>query len=335
MKAWVIERFGLDGLRQVERPEPAPGPHEVRVRVRACSLNYRDLMTLEGSYNPRQRLPLVPLSDGAGEVEAVGPGCTRVKPGDRVMGIFAQRWLAGPLSSEARASTLGGPLSGMLAERVVLHEDGLVHVPGHLGFEAAACLPCAALTAWNALVDKGRIKAGDALLVQGTGGVSLFALQLGLAMGARVMVTSASDEKLARASALGASQTVNRVARPDWDAAAREWTGGEGVDHVLEVGGADSLARSLGAVRLDGGVYVIGVLGGVKAEVPLTSILMKQARVQGVFTGSRTLLEDLCRAVEALRLEPVLDQVFPFAEVPAAFERMRRGLHFGKIAIRV
>ncbi len=335
MRAWVIERFGLDGLRLGERPEPRPGPGEVRVRVRACSLNYRDVLMATGAYNPKQPLPLQPLSDGVGVVEALGEGVTRVKAGERVAGIFAQRWLSGPFGPEARASTLGGPLPGMLAEAVVLSQEGLVRVPGHLSDEEAACLPCSALTAWNALVVQGRLRAGDSVLVQGTGGVSTFALQLGVLMGARVIVTSGSREKLERARALGAWECIDRQATPAWDVEARRLTGGEGVDHVVEVGGADTLARSLNAVRMEGGVYVIGVLSGVQAALPVTSVLMKQVRLQGVFVGSREMFLALNRAVEAARLAPVVDRVFAFEEAPAAFLHMQQGKHFGKLVIRL
>ena len=308
---------------------------QVVVAVEACSLNYRDLLTVMGAYNPRQPLPLVPLSDGAGRVVAVGPGVARVAEGDRVAGIFAQGWLAGAFGPDARATTLGGPLDGMLAERVVLSAEGVVPVPGRLSAEEAACLPCAGVTAWNALFDKGRLQAGQSVLLLGTGGVSIFGLQLAKAAGARCIITSSSDAKLERARALGADETINYQQVPDWDKRVRELTDGRGVDLVVEVGGADTLPRSIDAVAFDGRVACIGVLAGVKTSLPVTSILMKQVRVLGVLVGSRAMFEDLSRAVELHALAPVVDEVVPFEQAPEAFERMQRAEHFGKIAIRV
>jgi len=301
--------------------------------MRACSLNYRDLMMVKGQYNPSQRLPLIPLSDGVGEVVQVGEGTRRVKLGDRVAGAFLQRWIDGEFNPEARGSTLGGPLDGMLTEARVLSEEGLVRVPEHLSDLEAACLPCAALTAWHALVFCGRIKAGDTVLLQGTGGVSIFGLQFARLAGARPLIISSSDEKLQRARQLGAWQTVNYRNTPDWDKKVRELTGG-GADLVLEVGGAGTLARSLNAVRLGGSIQVVGVLGGVNVELPVTSILMKGACLQGIFVGSRRMFEEMNRAIAASGLKPVVDRVFPFAEAPAAFSHMESGQHFGKIVIQ-
>ncbi|HKY03597.1 MAG TPA: NAD(P)-dependent alcohol dehydrogenase, partial [Blastocatellia bacterium] len=231
MKAIEIqERFGLDSLKIVERPDPRPGAGQVLIKIRAASLNYRDLLMTLGQYNPRQKLPLVPLSDGAGEVVEVGEGVTRVQAGARVAGIFAQEWIAGEPTREKLRATLGGPLDGMLREYAVLSEDGVIPIPDHLSFVEAAALPCAAVTAWNALITQGGVKAGDTVLVQGTGGVSLFALQFASMVGARVIVTSSSDEKLERAVRLGASDRINYKAEPDWDKRARELTGGAGVD---------------------------------------------------------------------------------------------------------
>jgi NADPH:quinone reductase-like Zn-dependent oxidoreductase len=335
MKAYEIRNgFGLDKLVSCERPDPVPGPFQVRVRVKATSLNYRDLMMVEGRYNPRQKLPLVPNSDGAGVVDAVGPGVTRVKPGDRVMGLFAQTWLAGEPSRSVQASTLGGPLDGALADTMLLHEDGLVHTPPHLTDEEASTLPCAALTAWSALVTHGGLKAGDSVLVQGTGGVSIFALQIARMLGARVLLTSSRDDKLERARALGAQEGINYVTTPDWDKAARSLTGGFGVDHVVEVGGAGTLEKSLKAVRLGGTVSVIGVLSGGSGAVPLTPILMGNLRVQGIFVGHRQSFEALNRALTLHGVRPVVDRVFPFSEARAAFEHLKSGAHFGKVVIR-
>ncbi|MFE8595935.1 NAD(P)-dependent alcohol dehydrogenase [Archangium violaceum] len=327
--------FGLDKLVYAERPDPEPGPMQVRVRVKATSLNYRDLMMVEGRYNPRQKLPLVPNSDGAGVVDAVGPGVTRVKVGDRVMGLFAQAWLAGEPSRQVQGSTLGGPQDGALADTMLLHEDGAIPTPAHLTDEEASTLPCAAVTAWSALVTQGGIKAGDTVLLQGTGGVSIFALQIARMMGARVILTSSRDDKLERARALGAHEGINYVTTPDWDKTARTLTGGTGVDHVVEVGGAGTFEKSLRAVRLGGTVSVIGVLSGGAGAMALTPILMGNLRVQGVFVGHRQSFEALNRALTLHGVRPVVDRVFPFAETRAAFEHLKSGAHFGKVVIRV
>ncbi|AEI65755.1 zinc-binding dehydrogenase family oxidoreductase [Corallococcus macrosporus] len=325
----------MDKLVQVERPDPVPGPMQVRVRVKATSLNSRDLMMVEGRYNPRQKLPLVPNSDGAGVVDAVGPGVTRVKPGDRVMSLFAQAWGAGAPTRAAQVSTLGGPLDGALADTVLLHEDGAVPTPAYLSDEEAATLPCAAVTAWSALVTHGAIKAGDTVLLQGTGGVSIFALQIARLMGARIIITSSHDAKLARARTLGAHDGINYVTTPDWDKAARALTGGVGVDHVVEVGGAETFEKSLRAVRPGGTVSVIGVLSGGAGAVPLTPILMQNLRVQGIFVGHRQSFEALNRAFTLHAVRPVVDRVFDFSEARAAFEHLKSGAHFGKVVIRV
>ena len=336
MKAYEIrDGFGLDKLVSTERPDPTPGPFQVRVRVKATSLNQRDLMMVEGRYNPRQKLPLVPNSDGAGVVDAVGPGVTRVKPGDRVMGLFSQAWLGGEPSRAAQTSTLGGPLDGALADTMLLHEDGVIATPAYLTDEEAATLPCAALTAWSALVTYGGLKAGDTVLVQGTGGVSIFGLQIARMLGARVILTSSRDDKLEKARALGAHDVINYVTTADWDKAARALTGGVGVDHVVEVGGAGTFEKSLRAVRVGGTVSVIGVLSGGAATVPLTPVLMQNLRVQGIFVGHRQGFEALNRALTLHAVRPVVDRVFPFAEARAAFEYLKSGAHFGKVVIRV
>ncbi|WP_434389498.1 zinc-dependent alcohol dehydrogenase family protein [Melittangium boletus] len=336
MKAYEIRGgFGLDKLVACERLDPEPGPFQVRVRVKATSLNYRDLMMVRGQYNPRQKLPLVPNSDGAGVVDAVGPGVTRVKPGDRVMGLFSQNWLAGGLTRSTQLQTLGGPLDGALADTMIVHEDGAVPTPAYLSDEEAATLPCAAVTAWSALVTQGGLQAGDTVLVQGTGGVSLFALQIARLMGARVLVTSSKDDKLARARTLGAAEGINYVSTPDWDKAARALTGGVGVDHVVEVGGAGTLERSLRAVRTGGTVSVIGVLSGAAHSVNVLPMLMNNLRVQGIFVGHRASFEAMTRAFAQHELHPVVDRVFPFAEAVAAFEHLQSGAHFGKVVIRV
>jgi NADPH:quinone reductase-like Zn-dependent oxidoreductase len=327
--------FGIDSLTLAQRPEPKLGPGQVVIRVKAASLNYRDLLTVKGQYNPKQPLPLIPLSDGVGEVVDIGAGVSRVKTGDRVAGIFAQKWIAGTPSRQELRSTLGGPLDGMLAEYVVLSEDGVVHVPPHLSDDEAAALPCAGVTAWSALVTDGAIRAGDTVLVQGTGGVSLFALQFAKLAGARVIITSSSDAKLERARQLGASDTINYKTTPNWDKKAREVTDGAGVDHVVEVGGAGTLAKSLNATRIGGHVAVIGVLSGTSTSLDVIPILMQKLRVSGVMVGSRETFETMNRAITLHKLRPVVDKVFGIAEMKDALRYMESGSHFGKICIRV
>ncbi len=336
MRAWQIEGgFGIDNLKLVERPEPEPGPGEVLLSMRAASLNFRDLMMVRGHYDPRQPLPLIPCSDGVGEVVAVGDGVERVAVGDRVATCFTQTWTGGPPSRERLRATLGGPLDGTLGERMALSAEGVVAVPDHLTDAEAATLPCAALTAWSALVEQGGIRAGDTVLVQGTGGVSMFALQLARLHGARVVVTSSSDAKLERARALGAWQTVNYREDPSWGKTVRKLTGGVGVDLVVEVGGAGTLEQSLKAVAIGGTVVVIGVLSGVASELNILPLLMQQVRMQGILVGSRDGFEAMNRAIAAAEMRPVVDRTVPFHEVPEAFRVMQRAEHFGKIAIGI
>ncbi len=336
MRAYEIkESFGLENLRSTTRPDPEPGPGQVLVRTKAVSLNYRDLMMVRGHYNPRQPLPLIPCSDGAGVVEAVGSGAARFAVGDRVMTCFSQTWLGGPPDHERIRGTLGGPLDGTLVERLVLDEDGLVATPSHLSDVQAACLPCAALTAWSALVTEGNIRAGDIVLLQGTGGVSIFALQIASMLGARAIVTSSSNEKRARAEALGAWRTLNYREDPTWAKTVRAMTGGRGVDLVVEVGGAGTLGQSLDAARIGGTVAVIGVLSGVSSELSVIPVLMKQLRLQGILVGNRDGFETMNRAIEAVEMEPVVDRVFAFEDAREAFETMASAAHFGKIVIQV
>jgi NADPH:quinone reductase-like Zn-dependent oxidoreductase len=327
--------FAIDSLTVAERPEPRPGPRQVLVKMRAFSLNYRDLLVVKGAYNPKLRLPLTPLSDGIGEVAALGEGTTRVKVGDRVAALFMQKWLAGDLTEEKAKSALGGGNEGVLAEHVVFDEDGLVHVPRHLTDEEAATLPCAAVTAWHALVTEGRLKAGDTVLVQGTGGVSIFALQFARLCGARVIVTSSSDDKLARALQFGGSDGINYKSTPDWDKRVRQLTGDVGVDHVVEVGGAGTLARSLRAVRPGGHISLIGILTGGSGEFNPLPILMKNVRAQGIFVGSREMFEAMNRAIALHQLRPVVDRVFSFHEARAALRYLESATHFGKICLRI
>ncbi|PSP01297.1 MAG: NAD(P)-dependent alcohol dehydrogenase [Cyanobacteria bacterium QS_7_48_42] len=334
MKAWEMQP-GKAGLTQSDRPEPQPGFGQVLIKMRAASLNSRDLLLIKGADSFQPQSPLIPLSDGVGEIVAVGEGVTRVKAGDRVASIFMQKWLEGQLSPEKAQSVLGGAYDGVLAEYVTLHEDGVVRVPDHLSDEEAATLPCSAVTAWHALIAEGKIKPGETVLVLGTGGVSLFALQFAKLMGARVIATSSSDAKLERVRQWGASDGINYQTTPNWGDRIKELTNGIGVDHIVEVGGAGTLNQSLHAVRMGGSISLIGVLSGTSGEITTASILLNQIRVQGIYVGSREMFEAMNRAIALHQLKPIVDRVFPFAEVPEALAYLESGKHFGKIAISV
>jgi NADPH:quinone reductase-like Zn-dependent oxidoreductase len=336
MKAYEIQQsFGIDHLAPSERPDPRPGPGQVLIKMRALSLNYRDLLVVKGLYNPKLRRPMIPVSDGVGDIVAVGEGVTSVKPGERVAGTFMQQWVAGGVTEAAAKTALGGAFDGLLAEYAVLHENGVVRPPAHLTDEEASTLPCAALTAWHGLIRAGRLRPGESVLVQGTGGVSIFALQFAHLGGARVIITSSSDQKLERARQLGASDGINYRTTPDWEERVRELTGGGGVDHVVEVGGAGTLAKSLKAVRMGGHISLIGVLANGGGQVNPIPILMKTVRVQGIFVGSREMFEAMNRAIALHQLRPVVDRVFPFAEAREAFRYLQSGAHFGKVCIRL
>ncbi|MBS0537478.1 MAG: NAD(P)-dependent alcohol dehydrogenase [Proteobacteria bacterium] len=335
MKSYIIPTpKGIDSLTLVERPDPAPGPRQVLMRVRATSLNYRDLLTIEAQYARAAPKPdLVPLSDGAGEVVAVGPGVARLKVGDRVAGCFMQKWIGGTIDAAAMASAMGGAIDGMLTELAVLEEDGAVVLPQGMSFEEGATLPCAALTAWNALVEIGQIKAGDIVLVQGSGGVSIFALQMARLFGARVIATSSSPAKAERLRAMGAEAVIDYRKTPDWDQEALKLTGGQGADIVVEVGGAGTLPRSFQAARLGGRIVVIGLLSGMATLDPMP-ILRRNLRVQGLYVGSKQMFEAMNRALEAGGLKPVIDKVFAFAEAKEAYRHLKSQNHFGKIVIK-
>lgn len=336
MRAYQIQgTFGYENLVCVDLPDPEPGPGEVLVRIRAVSLNYRDHLMIRGRYNPRQPLPLVPCSDAAGEVMAVGGGVSRVAVGDRVMPIFAQDWIAGRPTRERLRSTLGGPRQGVLRELAVFPEHALVQVPGYLGFEQASTLPCAALTAYNALFKYEPLSAGQRVLVLGTGGVSIFALQLAKAAGAEVFLTSGSDDKLRRAAALGADHVFNYEQIPDWGSEVRRQTRGEGVDIVVEVGGAGSLANSIRAAAMGGLIALIGVLAGDANPPNLTPVFMNGLRVQGLLVGSRDDFEAMNRMLAARELAPVIDRVFELSEAKRALEHLSAQSHMGKVVIRL
>lgn len=331
----IAESFGLDHLRAAERPGPEAGPGELLLAVKAVSLNYRDLMMVEGRYDPKQPLPLVPCSDAAAEVLAAGDGVEGFAAGDRVCPIFAQSWISGEPTRQRLRSTLGGPRDGTLAERIVVPASAVVRIPDYLSDTEAACLPCAAVTAWSALITHGGVRPGDTVLILGTGGVALFALKIAQLAGARAVVTSSSDDKLARVSELGAWRTVNYRSEPQWGRQVRRLTGGAGVDLVVEVGGAETLAQSLRAVRMGGTIAMIGVLSGAEASLSVVPILMQQVRVQGILVGDREGFETMARAFAEHRVRPVVDRVFPFSEARRAFDHLASGRHMGKIVIAV
>ena len=325
MKVYEIrETKGIESVQLGEREEPRAGYGQVVVKMRAASLNFRDLSVARGAYGRGMTLPVIPLSDGAGEVVEVGPGVMRWKVGDRVAGIFMQGWIGGGIDEAKAKTALGGAIDGVLAERVAFPQDGLVRIPEHLSFEEAATLPCAAVTAWNGLTG---VKPGDSVLVQGTGGVSIFALQFARMAGARVIATSSSDAKLERVREMGAAATINYQTTTDWEKPAA------GVDYVIEVGGAGTLPKSMKAVRMGGTISLIGVLTGNTGEVNPAPLLMKTIRLQGVYVGSREMFEAMNRAITLHAMRPVIDRVFPFAEVRAAYQHMESGAHFGKIVI--
>ena len=332
MKAYEIQgEGGIDALALVDRPSPAPGPGQIKVKVRANALNYRDLNTVRFPARVGLAFPRVPNSDGAGEVIEVGEGVREFAIGDRVAGCFFDDWAAGGVSPAGMATARGGAIDGMAAEEVVMRERGAVAIPEHLSYEEAATLPCAALTAWHALVVKGGLKASETVLLLGTGGVSIFALQFAVMMGARPIVTSKSDQKLARAKEMGAWKTINYEATPDWAKEVASLTGGAGADHVVEVGGGGTLEASIEAVRVGGHIALIGVL--TQGQINPMPILRKSIRLNGIYVGSREWFQAMNAAIAANALKPVIDTVFPFAEAPAAYRHMESARHVGKIVL--
>jgi NADPH:quinone reductase-like Zn-dependent oxidoreductase len=336
MKSYVFEPAGeAFTLSVVERPTPTPGPGEVRVGVRAVSLNYRDLIHLHKKAG-RNVAGRVPLSDGAGEVTEVGEGVSQVKVGQRVAGCFFPLWQSGPFDMVHHKNDLGGSLDGMLTQEAILPATGVVEIPAHLSFEEAACLPCAGVTAWNGLVTRGGLQAGQTVLALGTGGVSVFALQFGVVMGARVIMTSSSDAKLAQAAKLGASATVNYRENPSWEKEVYKLTQGKGVDHVVEVGGAGTLGKSLACLAPSGHLAMIGVLTGFGPPTEsLFPIVGKNANMSGIYVGSRADFQVMNAQIGKSGMKPIVDRIFSFSEAADAMEYLASGSHFGKVVIRI
>ncbi len=331
----VEDTWSMENLRIGARPDPQPGARQVRIRMKASALNYRDLLVPAHGYGSRMKqLPLIMLGDGVGVVDSLGEGVTRFKPGDRVCPVFFQSWMSGAPNQRRLSLSLGCELDGTMAEFMVLPEEGVALAPAHLDDVEAASLPAAAVTAWRALVTEGRSRPGDKVLVQGTGGVSLFALQFAKMLGAQVIIISSSDEKLARARAMGADETINYKTVPEWGKYARETAGGEGVDHVVEVGGQLTMAQSLRAVRPGGTISVIGVLSGATLNVPLGQIVTRHVRLQGITVGNGDDFAQMARAMALHKVHPAISRVFAFEELHTALDFLASGKHFGKICIR-
>ena len=336
MKTYEIQKYGgPEGLKLVDRPLPAPGDHDVVVQIRAASLNYRDLVVIRGQYDRSPREGRVPLSDGAGEVVSVGSAVTRFKVGDKVAGCFFRGWSSGRFEAAMQRTALGGQIDGVLMEQVKFLEDAVVHLPEGYSFEEGATLPCAAVTAWQSLIVRGQLVPGETVLLLGTGGVSIFGLQIAKATGAKVIITSSSDEKLERARKLGADVLINYKVTPDWGKAAAKLAGNEGVDHVVEVGGAGTFVQSVRACRSGGKIGLIGILSGREAASEIFPIVTKAATVFGIYVGSREMFEGLNRALEQARIRPVIDKIFPFESAREAYGYLASASHFGKVVIRV
>lgn len=330
----IQEKFGLDALKVVERPDPVPGAGQVVLKMKAFSVNHRDLLVVNGVGRWKPSRPRIPLSDGVGIVVSTGAGVSRVRVGDRVAPIFYPRWFDGGVASEKMEAPLGGAVAdGVLAEYTLLSEQSVIHVPEHLSDEEAATLPCAAVTAWNSVVPSGQITPGDTVVVLGTGGVSIFALHFAKFLGARVIVTSSSEKKLARAKELGATAGVHYAATSDWPRAVMELTDGVGADHIVDTVGI--LKEALAAVRLGGTVAFVGLLAGISTDVDLVTFMGKSARVQAVDVGSRQMFDDMNRAIQLHTLHPVVDRVFGFSELGAALQYLGEGRHLGKVCLRV
>lgn len=336
MKVYELSgAFGLDNLALTDRPRPEPGPGQVVLRMKAASINYRDVLMVAGKYNPRQPLPLVPFSDGVGEVVEVGPGVGRVSVGQRVIPIFCQGWLCGEPSPDKFKTSLGGPLDGTLQEYMLVDAAGVVAVPDYLSDAEAATLPCAAVTAWHALAEEAPIRPGDVVVCQGTGGVSTFAMQFAQLFGAQTVVTSSSDAKLEAMVDMGAAHTINYRSTEEWGRAVKDWTGGRGADHVIEIGGAKTLEQSVAAVRFGGHISIIGVVAGAVSDLSVVPVLMRNLRLQGVYVGSREMYERMLRAMDVAKMRPHVDRVFGFDALHEAMRFVEAGEHFGKVVVEI
>ncbi len=335
MQRYVIDQdFGIDKLKLVESEIPQPGPGELLVKMKAASLNYRDLLMVTGNYTRNLPFPLIPLSDGAGEIVSVGPGVTRWKEGDRVCGCFFQDWTAGKITSEVPKTALGGAVNGVLTEYALFRQGGVVAIPEHLSFQEAATLPCAGVTAWNCLY-KGGLTCGDTVLIMGSGGVSIFGLQLAKAAGARVIATTGSVAKEEKLRGLGASDVINYKTTPDWEKQVLKLTGGVGVDVIIEVGGAGTLLQSIKACRMGGQISLIGVLTGQRGEMNPFPAVMKGVSIHGIYVGSREMFEDMNRTISLHRIRPIIDRAFSFDQAREAFCYLESGAHMGKVVIEI
>jgi len=334
MKAWQLQAFGRENLVLNDIPQPTPGSGEALIRISSVSLNYRDKLLYDGNYNPHLEFPITQVADAVGEIVAVGPNTTRFKVGDRVVTNYCTRWIDGHPTSKESLYTLGNLIPGALAEYLVLTEQALALAPTYLTNDEAAALPCAGLTAWYSLVEKGGLNPSHTVLLQGTGGVSIFGLQIASAFGATTIVTSSSDDKLERAKALGATHTINYKKNPDWEKEALALTNKEGVDQILEVVGGPNVARSIKAIRPEGQISIIGVIEGIDATIPVFGLIQKLGILRGITVGPRRALEDMLRKFDELKLHPVIDSVYSFNDAHRAFDRLEEGA-FGKIVIRV
>lgn len=335
MKALELAEFGIDHLREITLDDPQPGTGQVLVKFEAASVNYRDFMIAEGMFAPPEDLPIIPLSDGAGEVVAVGQGVSTLKAGDRVTPLFFPRWLSGDALGDERSVSTGLEAPGCLRDLGAIDETAVVKVAGHLSAEEAACFPCAGLTAWSALVTTSGVSAGDTVCVLGTGGVSIFALQFAKALGATVIVTSGSDDKLERAKELGADHGINYKTTPEWGAAAKELTDGRGVDVVVEIGGTGTLPQSFKAIRRGGHIPIIGALAGAQMDLAVYELIMTNAHLHGIGVGNRACYEDMMNFVGKHQIAPVIDRVYAFNEAAAAMRDIDKGAHFGKLVVRI
>ena len=334
MKAFQLDGFGRENLHMVEQDIPEPNSNQVLIRVGAVSLNFRDKLLVDGAYNPNLNFPIIQGSDAVGVVVKGGKNVRKVEPGDRVLTNFATRWLEGPPQLEESTYTLGNLISGALAEYIVLDEQIVVPVPAYLTDVEAATLPCAAVTAWYAVAERARVSAGQTVLVQGTGGVSLFALQIASALGAEVIVTSSSNEKIERAKKLGAAHGINYVNQPDWEKAALNLTAGKGVDLIVEVAGGENLGRSLQAAIIGGPIALVGFLNGVTSNIQTLPFVVKQLTIGGISVGPRSAFETMLRSFDKWQLRPVVDTVYKFQDTLAAYEHLDRGA-FGKIVVSI